>query len=120
MEHPVAASHPPNPPEAAQPRISPILADLACAVLRQCGVTVLDIGVAMDFKASEGEFQQGGRVWGGALGEDGGLSVEAFVSSLVMCARPPEGRKDGVKLVVRLEQVCEVLLLKDPMSTGSG
>lgn len=94
-----------NPP----PTLSPLWTNLASKVLKQCGVTLLGTKVVVDCQVS-GDFchgrSSGARTNTSTVGEgQRSVSAEVFISSLEACARPLDGGRDGIKLVVRVGQV---------------
>lgn len=77
-------------------------------VLKQCGFTMLGIKAVIDFQLERGGVDDAiaeRRVQSGGQGRGGGVTAEIFVSSVEACARPLERGKEGMKLVVRVEQV---------------
>lgn len=109
----------PSPPRGEEdgtpPPLTRVWADIASRVLQQCGVTLLGIKVVVDCPELQDKEAvvvggRGGARRGRGLRTRDGSTVstataEFFVSSVEACARPLDTGQEGLKLVVRVDQV---------------
>lgn len=117
---PNLAPSPISPPAVAEgepPLFSSLWANFVTRVLKQCAVSVFGIRVVLDFpehltkavdscsKPSRLTARKQGGGSGDGSGVGGGVSAELFVSCVEAFAKPLEGGRAGIKLVVRIEQV---------------
>lgn len=109
------------------PLLSGVRADVASWVLQRCGVTLSGIKVIVECpELQEEAVSRRGRGWwwrrrrSGPQRRDGCAAMEVFVSSFEASSRPLDAGQEGLKLVVRVDQVgaCSLFFVRKRLERG--